>query len=283
MIRNTIIAVILLFILYNAVLVWIHPIAGPGQNQWQKNRITIEDYVDNYQGIPVVIAGTSLSARLYPSLLPQGYYNLALSGESISDVLDIVKRCSKKPKYLLVESNFYYFKPDNTLSDGVFNPLMMPLRKWLPSFREENQPANLLIPLFKKGNTGNNNVSEKVDNSVQNMLLSKEVEAYQQAPDGKIVAEGIEILKKNIAELQSQGVKVIFYEMPIHCSLYNTPKYQIPERQLNLGMPGDKYLRMPLADCSAYQFGDGEHISFQSAVKFADWFVGESKKMGVKP
>jgi hypothetical protein len=38
-----------------------------------------------------------------------------------------------------------------------------------------------------------------------------------------------------------------------------------------------------MPDCAAYQYADGEHISFQSAIKFADWYVGELNKMGVKP
>jgi len=283
MIKKTIIAAIALFIIYNVILVWAHPIAGPGQNQWQKNRITVEDYVDNFQGIPVVIAGTSLSARLYTSLLPTGYYNLALSGESIYDVLDIVKRCSKKPKYLLIESNFYYSKPDKTVSEGVFNPLMMPLRKWLPSFREENQPANLLMPLFNKGSAGKNNTSEKLDSNIQNKLLIGRIAEYQQVPDSNLITNGIGRLKKDIAELQSKGVKVILFEIPINCKLYNTPKYQVAEERLNKEFPSEKYQRMPMPDCRAYQYADGEHIAFQSAVKFADWFVGELKKMGVKP
>ena len=282
MIRNTIIAAISLFIIYNAVLIWVHPNAGPGQNQWQKNRITIEDYVDNFQGIPIVIAGTSLSARLYTSLLPRGYYNLALSGQSIYDVLDIVKKSSKKPKYLLIESNFYYFKEDKTLSEGVFNPLIMPLRKWLPSFKEENQPANLLMPMFKKG-SGGNNANENIDSAIQNKLLRGRITEYQTIPDRKLIASGIERLKTDITELQSQGIKVILFEIPINCKLYNTPKYLVAEKMLNQEFPNDKYPRLPIAACSAYQYADGEHISFQSAVKFADWFVGELKKMGVKP
>ena len=282
MIRNTIIAAISLFIIYNVMLVWMHPTAGPGQNQWQKNRITVEDYVDNFQGIPVVIAGTSLSARLYTSLLPAGYYNLALSGQSVYDVLDIVKKCSKKPKYLLIESNFYYSKPDKTVSEGVFNPIIMPLRKWLPSFREENQPANLLTPLFKK-TSGGNNVSENMDSAIQNKLLRGRITEYQTVPDSNMISKGIERLKADIAELQSKGVKVILFEIPINCKLYGTPKYVIAEKHLDQAFPVEKYPRLPLADCGAYQYADGEHISFQSAVKFADWFVGELKKMGVKP
>ena len=283
MIRKTIIAAVIFFIIYNVILIWLRPFAGPGQNQWQKNRIAVEEYVDKYQGMKVVIVGTSLSGRLYPSLLPVGYYNLAMAGESSFDGLEIVKRCAKKPKYLLIESNFFYDKTDKELSEGVFNPLMMRLRKWAPSFREENQPANLLIPFLKIGSKANANTPDNMDSSIQSKLLRQRIADYQQVPDSKDVTNGIERLKNDISELQSEGVKVILFEIPIHCKLYNTPKYLIPEKKLKDAFPADKYMWMPMPDCNAYQYADGEHISFQSSIKFADWFVGELHKLGVKP
>src|SRR6185437_8314881 len=239
MIRKTIIAALVLFIVYNVVLGWMHPLAGPGQNQWQKNRIAVEDYVDNYQGIQVVIVGTSLSARLYPSLLPDGYYNLALSGQSILDGLQIVKQCKKKPKFLLVESNFYYFKLDQDITEGIFDPAMLYLRKWVPSFREENQPSNLLVPLVKKTQA---NVSESMDTGVTNKLLRERVTQYLQLPDSNLVNHSVDLLKKDFAELRAEGVKIVLYDIPINCKLENLPGHIKPMKRFEKEFPFGQYV-----------------------------------------
>ncbi len=255
---------------------------GTGQHQWQKNRILIEDYADYHQGAPVVIVGTSLSARLYPSLLPSGYYNLALAGESIFDGLHIVQQSTHKPKTILIETNIFYKAPDEGLDEGIFDPKMIFLRKYLPSFREENQPANLLPPLLgNKANKGENLIQNPKDSGILNALLRQKISDYQQVPDSAIMSKNLILLKKYITEFQAEGIHVILYEIPVNCKLYATPRYKIPEQRLFQAFPANNYHWMPMPDCSAYVYADGEHLALQSSVKFVDWFVGEIHQMGL--
>src|SRR2546421_7447687 len=108
MIKKTIVSALIFFVAYNMYLSLAHPEPGTGQHQWQKNIILIQNYADKYQGSPVVIVGTSLSARLYNDMLPTGFYNLGLAGGSIFDGLEVIRQSRKKPKYLLIETNIFY-------------------------------------------------------------------------------------------------------------------------------------------------------------------------------
>jgi len=282
-IKKTIILSIVIFIAYNVLLLLKHPVTGPGQHQWQKNRILIEDYVDYHEGVPVVIVGTSLSARLYPSLLPSGYFNLALAGESIFDGLEIVKKSTKKPEYILVETNIFYKKPDKDLSEGVFNPMMLWIRKYIPSFREENQPANLLPPLIAKAGKGEAVNTNSADTAILNTLLKQKVADYQQVPDSVTMTENLKLLKDYIRDFQAKGIKVVLYEIPVNCKLYQTPRYLVPKQKLTAAFPDRYFQWLSMPDCSAYQYGDGEHLALESSVKFVDWFVKALHQSGVKP
>jgi len=281
-IKKTIILSIAIFIAYNVLLLWKHPGTGPGQHQWQKNRILIEDYVDHRQGAPVVIVGTSLSARLYPSLLPSGYFNLALAGESIFEGLEIVKKSVKKPEYILIETNIFYKKPDKDLLEGVFNPMMLWIRKYIPSFREENQPANLLPPLLGSASKSEAVNTKAPDSTILNTLLKQKMVDYQQVPDSNVMAQNLEQLKDYVRDFQAEGIKVILYEIPVHCKLYQTPRYLVPRQKLMTAFPEKDYRWLAMPDCGAYQYGDGEHLAFESSVKFVDWFKKALEKSGVK-
>jgi len=279
MIKKTLISAVILFLLYNLFLAFVKPTAGQGQHQWQKNRILIENYADHFQGCKVVIVGTSLSARLYNYLLPDSYYNLALAGESVFDGLNIVKQSAKKPKYVLIETNIYYKEPDKELGEGVFNPMMIQLRQWLPSFREENQPANLLGPLFTKAGRSDKSGQNMNDTAIVNTLLRQRIKDNQVLPDTNMLNKSILTLKNDIKELQAEGVKVILYEIPIHCKLYTTTRYIVPKRKFMAAFPATQYTWLPDADCAAYQYSDGEHMNYESSGKFVDWFVNQLRIM----
>lgn len=271
MIKKTIISALVFFIAYNLFLGLLHPAVGPGQHQWQKNVILIQDYADNHQGDPVLIVGTSLSARLYNNMLPDGYYNLSLSGGSLLDGLSAIKQSAKKPKYLLIETNNFYTNPSKEITDGVFDPKMVLLRKYLPSFKEEYQPANLLEPLLGKMEGAEKQPSAEISK----VFLTQRIKDYQVVPDSETINRNLKLLKDYISEFEAHGIKVILYEIPINCELLKTPKYLIPKEKLMAELPVSKYHWMPMPDCSSYKYSDGSHMEYESAGVFLKWFLLE--------
>jgi len=275
-ILKTLIAALVLFVGYNLFLRYAHPVPGPGQQQWQKNTILMQDYVDYHQGDPVVIVGTSLSARLYNSILPKGYYNLSLAGGSIYEGLSVIMHTPKKPKYLFIESNIFYKYLDKDAIANVFDPFSEKLRKTIPSFREENQPANLITPLLSKTPKNPNTGPSTADADIRNMLLKERIKEYQTVPANDDMTINLKLLKSYINGLQSQGIKVVLYEIPMNCALYATPRYAVPKKIITDALPASEYKWMEKADCAAYQYADGSHMELGSAGDFVKWFVGEA-------
>jgi hypothetical protein len=274
MIKKTIISAFLFFVAYNLFLAFGHPYPGPGQHQWQKNIILMQDYADYHTNDPVVIVGTSLSARLYNYMLPQGYYNLALAGGSIFEGLAAVKLSPKKPKYLLIETNIFYKDPDKEAMTGIFDPTMVTLRKWVPSFREANQPVNLLTPYFSKKGVADK--PEKAGNNaaIAAMLINQRIKEYQVVPKDESMNRNTKLLQEYIIWFEGRGVKVILYEIPMNCKLLETPRYMVPKQKITELLPPARYTWMPMADCKAYQYSDGSHMEYESAADFVKWFVG---------
>jgi hypothetical protein len=280
-IKKTIIAALGLFITYNLFLAIVKPEPGQGQHQWQKNIILMQDYADFHQDVPVVIVGTSLSARIYNYLLPKDYYNISLAGGSIFEGLSMVKQNPHKPKYVLIESNIFYREPNKEAIEGIFDPYRLKLRKWLPSTREAYQPANLLTPLI--GNVGKNKKTEQKpgDTAIVGMLLKQRIKEYQEIPKQEQMDRNLALLKKYVHDLQSAGVKVIFYEIPINCALLNTPRYLIPKSIILKAFPPTEFSWMPEPDCKLYQYSDGEHMAYESSEDFVKWFVKQGKNLGI--
>src|ERR1051325_3608686 len=103
MIRKTLIAAASLFILWNIFLFLFAPKLYTGL--LQQNTIKAQEYLYERQGTPVVILGTSLSARISQDLIKDSVYNLSLMSGSILTGLEILKKCPRKPHLLLIESN----------------------------------------------------------------------------------------------------------------------------------------------------------------------------------
>jgi hypothetical protein len=280
MIKKIIFAALLFFVGYNLYLYFVKPVAGPGQHQWQKNIILMQDYADFHQDDSVVIVGTSLSARLYNNLLPHGFYNLSLAGGSIYEGLAIVKENPRKPKYVLIESNLFDKEPDKEAISGIFDPFMQTLRKWIPSIREAYQPANLLTPYL--GYVAKEKPEKTIrDTGITNMLLRQRIKQYQVVPDNAVMDKNLQLLKKYVTDLQSAGVKVIFYEIPENCELLKTPKYLIPKQKIINVFPANQYHWMPEPDCSLYQYSDGSHMAYESAGDFVNWFVKKFENLRI--
>jgi hypothetical protein len=279
MIRKTIISALIFYLAYNLFLALGKPEPGPGQHQWQKNIILKQNYADNHLNDQVLIVGTSLTARIYNYMLPNGYYNLALGGGSIYQGLELIKQSPKKPKYILIESNLFYndFKPEN--ESEVFDPVMMKLRKNIPSFREENQPANIMTSLVNAIQKTSKQKYESTDPASRQLLLNEKMQEYNKPLNMDTVDHNLDLLKSYVNYFQAAGVKIIFYETPIHCELLNTVRYKTGRAKILAAFPPSSYVWLPHPDCSAYTYADGHHMVFSSAYDYSKWFLSQLKNL----
>jgi hypothetical protein len=278
MIARTLIITLLLFLGYNFYLMFGHPNTGTGQHQWQKNVIEAQEYIYEHQGTENVLVGSSLTFRITNDMLPDNYYNLSLGGGSIFTGLEIIKRCERKPKVVFIETNIMIRPADEGLLMNLFRPVVKDMRHELPAFKEKNQPVNLLLPVFNKYSAKAVGV-KPFDASAASIGLRMHLKNNSIVREGykDSLERGIGQLKSAIAELNKQGIKVVLFEMPVHCRLKSSPLVTYADIRIKESFPEREYNWLPEPDCTAYQYSDGEHLEYNSAKKFAGWFGMNSK------
>jgi hypothetical protein len=272
MIWRSILIAVLLFAGYDLYLSKVHPAVGKGEHQFQQNVIKAQDFTDKDQAGKIVLVGSSLTDRLNQDKLPDSFYNMSFAGGSVYTGLDIVLRSSHKPKIVLVEMNIANRPIDKDFADRLFTPGLYALRQHLPALREEGQPVNLLPPLLNKKVKNSANTGADYRDPDQSML-----DNYDNYPNKQDLATNMLKLKSMVDRLQYEGVKVIFYRMPVHCSLISRPLYKDITAAFAKIFPAPGYKYLPEPDCSKYHYSDGEHLAASSKTDFINWFIDQLK------
>jgi len=279
MIKRTLIYFLVFFALYNAALYVWKPGITTAQSQNQGNIIGAENYIYNGQGKDIVMVGTSLTFRIKQDYLPDNYYNLAFGGYSIYDGLEIIKRSGNIPKIVLIESNTI-IRPGNVgFINSLFTPGLSWIKKMLPGMWTPNQPENLLMNELQHLTAKNKPVAATTtappDTALHNKALKGYQNEYNRVPGLDTVDMRIEALKTYTEYLKGLGVQVIFFEMPVDCSLENSPRLRYLRKKLGFEFPPAAYPRIPMPDCSKYIYNDGEHFSAPSAIDYSHYLVRE--------
>ena len=279
MIKKIILTALLLFAAYNIFLYTVKPATGKGQHQWQSNVIQEQEYVYEYHDKPIVIVGSSLSARLNQAFLPDSFYNLSFSGGSVYTGLNIIKKQGSRPRIVLIEVNILHRPEDEAMTSSLFTPGMYSLRRVLPALREKYQPVNLLSPLLAKVSARKKAApADNVpDAATFQKVLDRQVEENKKLPDEEKLTKLLADLQDYVRELETRGCKVIFYEMPVHCQLDNSPAKQYIRKRTEALFPTSKYSWLNNADCKNYSYTDGVHMTYASAMQFSKRLIQEVK------
>lgn len=270
-----------------------------GQHQWQENVIKAQQYLYSDIVADKVIIGSSLSCRLTSSVLDsQGFYNLSFGGQSVYDGLEILCHNKVFPKKLFVEINMLKRNPDETFTRGLTHAILFPIRQRITPFREAYQPANYLngcIPAIgekaidrftnsffnpilnkfhaAKATTG----SATTDGSVFFKSLVKRQElAFNEAVDTIQFNVHIMWLQKKFEYLQSKGVKIIFFEMPLHYTLQSSKQMNFIRSALTNTFPADKYTYLTAPEYAEYTTTDGLHLNPESALKYTENLIQQN-------
>ncbi len=299
MIRKSLLMTFIFFVLYNIIIVIVDPPRGvsKSQHQWQKNVIKAQEYIYESKDSKVVLVGTSLTFRLPEGIFHDKSYNLAMAGTSVYAGLDIIKRSSANPEVILIESNCLMNNLNSDVVGNVFMPLMDRLREWLPALREKNQPlcyvnaleglirSKILLaseryrkmeesdhfPGKKKQHKDKEVAKEKNRQEVVARNLQNLFDEFSKVPEETIINSRMELLKNYIDYFEKRGVRVVFYEMPIHEKLYNSPRAQSVREALEKNFPREKYLFIVHPAPGEFQTTDGVHLVSGSAGKFAEF------------
>jgi hypothetical protein len=282
MIKKSFLACLLIFITYSGIFLF-RPQTEVATHQWQENMIKAQKYLySNQDTIRQVILGTSLACCILKDSIPD-HYNMAFSGLSIYDGLNVIRQKKTLPESVFIETNYTLKAASENFSDDLFSPVLFPLRKYLVSLRDGRQPlaiAGIVLRNVVSSLTGpeyNSNFKKK--EGLFDKMLKIHTKEYTEVPDNSQLNEKYSVLKKQVDFLKQHGVKVVFFEMPVNPALADLPKAKITRETLHRYFPASDYQYIAMPECSGYVTGDGVHINLEEAKTYSSYFRSEAEKL----
>lgn len=271
------------------------------QGQWSQNVIKAEKMLYGRDGAPYnCIVGTSLSARLPAHSLPPHYINLAFSAQGVVDGLEVLRYCKKLPDTLFIETNYISKLPsDDFIKKVASSKTQVMIKGALPFLQEQHLPlgvmANYLDAAFiryapplqnvynssvhilrnKMRGEGSKDTEQEGRKQVFDKMLSESAKKLSVISLSKEQLEVFETIKARLKELEKESVTLVFYEMPVECSLERAPLFAFNKELLRNSFLPSRYPYLVSDGCQKYTTNDGTHLDVQSAQSFALYLVGQ--------
>ncbi len=250
--------------------------SSDGINQRQVNHIKAERYIYSNLIPNIVLSGSSMTAELLEKYFDvTTVTNIALSGNSSKTGLELVTLQNKKPDIFLVELNYTIaLETDLEIMDALKNPLLRIFKTYFPIFREEYQPVSVLVHYLKNssGRNADSESSQITNQELRERLVAHIIEGSQEtlSPDLKQrIIEESEVIKKQLAELQKKGVRVVLFNVPSEKRIANTPRRQQERLLIRSLFPSNSFEWLPEPITEDWITYDGVHLVSPDAKKFA--------------
>lgn len=278
MIRKALLTALILLLLHG-FFVHINPISS-GQYAWQKNTIKAQQFIYGDVGESIIV-GSSLSNRLVMDSL-QGMTNLSFSGQGIFDGLSILNHSSKSPHLVFIETNIMMRDENESFTSYINSPVLSPIKRAIPSLRDEYQPVGILgemiIRMLKKDESGQSESLDEMttqrsgDDAFFQKMLDLQAENYSKTPDTTVLRSRFEDLAREVENLENNGVRVIFFEMPVNETLCDLAEPQMIREYYRRYFPESKYDYIRVPHCDGYMTTDGAHLGGVEALRYTKFF-----------
>jgi hypothetical protein len=266
--------------LYNVSIIIFKPKVNTIQNYVQANFVRCQRFIYDYKNVPVVMIGSSMSAKIEQEILPDWIYNLSFAGGGVLTGLEILVRSKANPHMILLETNLIDTSKDNELLKRLYKPILWHLRKHFIFLQSEYQPLNLLMSLLREsiGQGYENKVkNRKVDPNIVKSMLDINEKRFSYKPD--LDQKMIEI-NRLIHELNIKKPIVVFYEMPIHPKLTDSVRMVSIRSKVKSIAEENNYLFLALPDSSQYETVDSIHMTYDSINKYLKVLLKNIEKTG---
>lgn len=275
MIQKSIIWFLTLSVLYTGIQFFVDPKTDSFQTAGELNLIKAQEYLySKNQGR--VIVGSSLSARIKTENLPEDIVNLGFAGSCISDGLEIIKKGNKKPTTVFVEMNFASKPMDQQFINDLFTNLGYHSKKYWAVLREKYQPVGMLkylaFSLLEKKVTNRGANAETGKPKLIKKVADINKKNFEKEPSDEKLDNSFEKLKKQIKEIEKEGICVVFFEMPVEDEFADLIMPTKMRTRFFKEFPKEKYKYIDQPDCKEYHTFDGIHLYFKSAEKYTDYF-----------
>lgn len=264
-------SILLFFILLgiHALIVWAYPSIGMATNQWQDNLVKAQTFL-YAEKADTAMVGTSLSARIIRDSIPM-VKSVSFGGCSVEDGLRIISHKKPLPDYVLVETNLIFQEGNKELVSRLTEGTMPVIRERIPSLREQYEPICLVASLLMKASHINPQAGMAI---VDTLLLNESIKhkiAEDKIRDDATIAERLSAVRTLTSRLESQGVKFVFFEMPVNEKLIHLKEYEQTRKVVKEAFPPNKYHYLP-TDTTKYLTTDGIHLDYEGQQIFSHWF-----------
>jgi hypothetical protein len=291
LIAGSVLTALALCVLYNGVAAGLAPRPWffPAQHQWQRNVTAAQEYLYDRRSSRVVVVGSSMAAALDDERLPADYFNLAFTGRSVYDGLEVIRRSRARPEVVLVEANVLLRPYDEAFIQGLFVPVLSDLRNALPGLRARHEPASLLLGLLRVGSTlarrrhgaapsatlARPTVADGAGAAPFETMLRLQLESQAALPERKALAQSLASLKAYVDELRGRGVEVMLFEMPNDPRVFASAGPAAVRAALREALPPSTYTYLPLPDNAQFTTTDAVHLDGASAGRYTASLVAE--------
>lgn len=274
-------AILVAFIAYlmHLTIVLCFSDSGGYIGQKDKNIITIERFLYSSNKYKYVCVGSSMTEKILSDSIPD-FYNLGLLSCCAMDGLHFVNRLphNKLPDYVYVEINTSISNEyNNDILDYFKSDFQNLARGYVVNLRDEFRPFtmfkyNVLRLLHNNSNT---EIQTKIDTLALKRSISYLKEEgwikWGKRLDYVECMDGFRMLKYEIDQLQSKGVNIVFFFVPMNREIENGPKFVSLKKIIKQFFPEDKYRYMP-EDTTSYLTSDGIHLDGESAISYTQFF-----------
>lgn len=301
---------LILFALYNLFLVIVVPSKLTPQSNYDFNVVKAQEYLRNATKYKAIIVGSSLGNRIDQEIFNDDYGFLTFSGYGSGDGLEIVKQSGQHPEVIFIETNILERVMNKSFTEDVLNLAFVNLNSTVPSVNRKNKPSSVAHkslayfvygfrnqfrqdhdkrkkPLevqespqkvLKKANSKSDNQKVPNLNTAANAHF-RVIEAKMkiEIPDD-LLEEALEQLKDYVNYFESNGTKVVFYEMPIEKDLINLAKPSQVRDIFLSNFPKTKYNYIIADSDFKVKSNDGIHLIGSSITEYSIFFRSESSK-----
>ncbi|MFT6000424.1 MAG: hypothetical protein ACI81P_002885 [Neolewinella sp.] len=277
MIFRSIVAAVVLFLIWMAVIRYLPPDLDSSQTLWGENVIHAQDYL--YAEIAptdLTIVGSSLSENLTLEEVDSRWvHNLGFSGQGVNDGLNVIMGADKLPAYVLVEMNVILQAENEQFKKVVLNPAANLARDYLPMLRQRYQPVGVLKGMMLGQSTVGEIQDSLQDRPINQLSLDQKIEDYAKGVDPAELMEVLGALSERLRWLREQGVRIVFYELPVDPELCQTPKAMAIRKGFYAVFPPTAFAYIPQPECADYATTDGHHLGERSNANYSDWLGAE--------
>lgn len=247
------------------------PRAAPTQHQ--ANIVRLELIWHAKQPPQNVLVGTSLAARLSPTLLRGRIGNAAQSASGPMTGLAFVESMKRLPQRVFVEVNMLHQPVDQATVDYFRREPASTLREILPFLRQSEQPVNVATSWL------NSRRPEPVDR-VRPERLAMALEFLssqnQQVRSEAALERELNELCGALKRIKQRGCEVVLVEFPLHPAVKSAPRYRQTFDALARAFPERNWRWIRPNASEIYETVDGLHLTSDAAARFSSYLLEQS-------